>query len=299
MLGTRQSGLAQFRVARLPEDAELLDGARRIGTRAAGVRPGSRPARARAARLGGAQRLRRRRARPDPGLAPGRAARAAAEPARAGRAPARACVCRRSAPLARAAVARAPSSTLTSTIAVNVELDSPGAAASSSVARRTRTCGRAGAEPRVRPRAVPRRGAGVGGGPDRPAAVRGSGSGAAFDRRARPRPAGHGDGGAAGRMAAAARLRRFDRVRPPVLTFVDQNVELVAPATRASSTLTSTIEVNVELEPAGIARPRLPPAERTTSTAAVRADGRATLHRRGPSRRPRHDARRRPPRLSA
>jgi ATP-dependent DNA helicase RecG len=31
MLGTRQSGLAQFRVARLPEDVELLDGARRIG----------------------------------------------------------------------------------------------------------------------------------------------------------------------------------------------------------------------------------------------------------------------------
>jgi ATP-dependent DNA helicase RecG len=30
MLGTRQSGLAQFRVARLPEDAELLDGARQI-----------------------------------------------------------------------------------------------------------------------------------------------------------------------------------------------------------------------------------------------------------------------------
>jgi ATP-dependent DNA helicase RecG len=30
MLGTRQSGLAQFRVARLPEDAELLGGARRI-----------------------------------------------------------------------------------------------------------------------------------------------------------------------------------------------------------------------------------------------------------------------------
>src|SRR5215213_4353988 len=30
MMGTRQSGLAQFRVARLPEDAELLDGARRI-----------------------------------------------------------------------------------------------------------------------------------------------------------------------------------------------------------------------------------------------------------------------------
>jgi ATP-dependent DNA helicase RecG len=32
MLGTRQSGLAQFRVARLPEDAELLGGARRIAT---------------------------------------------------------------------------------------------------------------------------------------------------------------------------------------------------------------------------------------------------------------------------
>jgi ATP-dependent DNA helicase RecG len=31
MLGTRQSGLAQFRVARLPEDAELLEGAREIG----------------------------------------------------------------------------------------------------------------------------------------------------------------------------------------------------------------------------------------------------------------------------
>jgi ATP-dependent DNA helicase RecG len=28
MLGTRQSGLAQFRVARLPEDAELLERAR-------------------------------------------------------------------------------------------------------------------------------------------------------------------------------------------------------------------------------------------------------------------------------
>jgi ATP-dependent DNA helicase RecG len=31
MLGTRQSGLAQFRVARLPEDAELLEAAREIG----------------------------------------------------------------------------------------------------------------------------------------------------------------------------------------------------------------------------------------------------------------------------
>ncbi len=68
MLGTRQSGLAQFRVARLPEDAELLDGARRIGVGAARGRPGARRARARAARVGGPQRLRRRRARPDPGL---------------------------------------------------------------------------------------------------------------------------------------------------------------------------------------------------------------------------------------
>ncbi len=31
MLGTRQSGLAQFRVARLPEDAPLLEAAREIG----------------------------------------------------------------------------------------------------------------------------------------------------------------------------------------------------------------------------------------------------------------------------
>ena len=68
MLGTRQSGLAQFRVARLPEDAELLDGARRIADRAARGRPRARRARARAARLGGPGRLRRRRARPDPGV---------------------------------------------------------------------------------------------------------------------------------------------------------------------------------------------------------------------------------------
>ena len=31
MLGTRQSGLAQFRVARLPEDVELLEAAREVG----------------------------------------------------------------------------------------------------------------------------------------------------------------------------------------------------------------------------------------------------------------------------
>ena len=56
MLGTRQSGLAQFRVARLPEDAELLDGARRIAARAARGRPGARAARARAARRRASQR---------------------------------------------------------------------------------------------------------------------------------------------------------------------------------------------------------------------------------------------------
>jgi ATP-dependent DNA helicase RecG len=40
MLGTRQSGLAQFRVARLPEDAELLDGARRLGAALLEADPG-------------------------------------------------------------------------------------------------------------------------------------------------------------------------------------------------------------------------------------------------------------------
>ena len=70
MLGTRQSGLAQFRVARLPEDAELLDGARRIARRAAGGRPGAGAARARAARLGGPGGLRLRGAGPDPRVSP-------------------------------------------------------------------------------------------------------------------------------------------------------------------------------------------------------------------------------------
>jgi len=40
MLGTRQSGLAQFRVARLPDDAELLDGAREIGAALLAADPG-------------------------------------------------------------------------------------------------------------------------------------------------------------------------------------------------------------------------------------------------------------------
>ena len=68
LIGTRQSGLAQFRVARLPEDAELLEA--RAGSRAALLesRPRARRARARAARLGARGRLRRRGARPDPGV---------------------------------------------------------------------------------------------------------------------------------------------------------------------------------------------------------------------------------------
>ena len=70
MLGTRQSGLAQFRVARLPEDAELLDGAREIGSALLDADPElALPEHAlldwavRAAR-------RRRRARPDPAREP-------------------------------------------------------------------------------------------------------------------------------------------------------------------------------------------------------------------------------------
>jgi len=39
MLGTRQSGLAQFRVARLPEDAELLERAREVGGELLGADP--------------------------------------------------------------------------------------------------------------------------------------------------------------------------------------------------------------------------------------------------------------------
>ena len=72
MLGTRQSGLAQFRVARLPEDAELLDGARADRRRAARGRPGARAARARAARLGAC----------GPPTAPTRSSRSRREPVR-------------------------------------------------------------------------------------------------------------------------------------------------------------------------------------------------------------------------
>jgi ATP-dependent DNA helicase RecG len=39
MLGTRQSGLAQFRIARLPEDAELLERAREVGGELLGADP--------------------------------------------------------------------------------------------------------------------------------------------------------------------------------------------------------------------------------------------------------------------
>ena len=73
MLGTRQSGLAQFRVARLPEDAELLERARMRARAILDADPGARRARARAARGGREGRLRRRRARADPGLTPRRA----------------------------------------------------------------------------------------------------------------------------------------------------------------------------------------------------------------------------------
>ena len=71
LIGTRQSGLAQFRVARLPEDAELLDGARRIARRAAGGRPGARRSPSTRCSAEALQRgLRRRGARPDPGVSP-------------------------------------------------------------------------------------------------------------------------------------------------------------------------------------------------------------------------------------
>ena len=49
VLGTRQHGLPEFRVARLPEDAELLELARAESDRAAGLRPRARRPRARAA----------------------------------------------------------------------------------------------------------------------------------------------------------------------------------------------------------------------------------------------------------
>ena len=52
MLGTRQSGLAQFRFARLPEDAELLERARMRARTILDADPGARRARARADRGG-------------------------------------------------------------------------------------------------------------------------------------------------------------------------------------------------------------------------------------------------------
>ena len=68
LVGTRQSGLAQFRVAELPRDAELLERARARALRIDGEDPELAGARARAARRRPGRRVRHRGRRPDPGL---------------------------------------------------------------------------------------------------------------------------------------------------------------------------------------------------------------------------------------
>ena len=68
MLGVRQSGLQAFKFARLPEDLELLERARRHAREILDARPGAARARARADRGRDRPRLRRRRAGADPGL---------------------------------------------------------------------------------------------------------------------------------------------------------------------------------------------------------------------------------------
>jgi ATP-dependent DNA helicase RecG len=68
MLGTRQSGLAEFRVARLPADAELPRPRERRRARDPGHRPGAHAARPRAARRRHRGEVRGRRARADPGV---------------------------------------------------------------------------------------------------------------------------------------------------------------------------------------------------------------------------------------
>ncbi len=68
MLGTRQSGLAQFKVARLPDDAELLERARMRARLDPRRGPGSAGARAHVARRGRPGFLRGRRDGADPGL---------------------------------------------------------------------------------------------------------------------------------------------------------------------------------------------------------------------------------------
>ena len=69
VFGTRQHGLPEFRVARLPEDAELLERARACARRAAGRGPGARRAEPRSCGWTRARpALRRARGRADRGL---------------------------------------------------------------------------------------------------------------------------------------------------------------------------------------------------------------------------------------
>ena len=68
MLGVRQSGMQAFKFARLPEDVELLERARRHAREILDARPGAARARARADRGRDRPRLRPRRAGADPGL---------------------------------------------------------------------------------------------------------------------------------------------------------------------------------------------------------------------------------------
>ena len=68
MLGVRQSGLQVFKFARLPEDLELLERARRHAREIMDARPRAARARARADRGRDRPRLRSRRAGADPGL---------------------------------------------------------------------------------------------------------------------------------------------------------------------------------------------------------------------------------------
>ncbi len=82
VLGTRQHGLPEFRVARLPEDVELLDRARRARERDPGPRSRACRAGARAAARGGRRPL-RLRARPDSGVMRSHVAPLAPRPRRA------------------------------------------------------------------------------------------------------------------------------------------------------------------------------------------------------------------------
>ena len=68
VFGTRQHGLPEFRVARLPEDAELLELARAWSIDLLGARPRARGRRARGPALDARPALRRARGRADRGL---------------------------------------------------------------------------------------------------------------------------------------------------------------------------------------------------------------------------------------